>query len=111
MEYIKANGIEYATKSVTTGTNSISFTMKKQNITEIEEAFRQVTELTVSGEDKTIYGTYENLVFESATVYEDGTVRVIMHIKTKDELWKESVDSSQAEQDEAIAAMMFGGEE
>lgn len=111
MEIIKSNGVEYATKSVTTGTNSISFTMEGQEITAIEVAFREVTELEVIGDDKTVYGTYENLVFESATVYEDGTVRVIMHIKTKDELWRESIESSQAEQDEAIAVMMFGGEE
>lgn len=111
MEIIKANGVEYATKSVTTGTNSISFTMEGQEITATEAAFREVTELDVIGEDKTIYGTYENLVFESATVYEDGTVSVTMHIKTADELWKESVETSQAEQDEAIATMMFGGEE
>lgn len=110
MEIIKANGMEYSCKIVTTGVNSISFTVEEQEITAIEAAFREVTDLEVMGTDEVAYGTYENLVFESATVYEEGTVSVTMHIKTSDELWKESVEATQAEQDEAIAALMYGGE-
>lgn len=72
MEFIKANGVEYACKAVVTGISSITFSMEGQAVSDIEKAFRQVTELTVAGEDKEVYGTYEHLSFESATVYGDG---------------------------------------
>lgn len=109
MEYITANGTEYQCKTITTGMNNISFTMEGQTISAIETAFRQVTDLTVSGTDKVTYGTYENLSFESATVHEDGTVEVTMRIKTPTEMRLEALEQGQASlestqelQDEAI---------
>ena len=113
MEIIKANGVEYATKSVTTGSSNISFMMEGQEITATESAFREVTELEVMGEDKIVYGTYENLVFESATVYEDDTVSVTMHMKSDTEIRLENIEASQDIQDEAIvelAEIIAGGE-
>ena len=85
MEYITANGVEYACKAVVTGVGNISFSMEGQAVADIEKAFRPVTELTVSGGDGEVYGTYENLSFESATVYEDGRVMVTMHMKSATE--------------------------
>lgn len=108
MEFVKANGAEYACKAVVTGVGNISFSMEGQAVADIEEAFRPVAELTVSGEDKEVYGTYENLSFESATVYEDGTVMVTMHIKSKTELRFESLEQTQAEQDEVLAELLGG---
>lgn len=108
MEFIKANGAEYACKAVVTGVDSITFSMEGQAVADMEEAFRPVTELTVAGEDKEIYGTYKNLYFESATVYEDGTVMVTMHIKSKTELRFESLEQTQAEQDEVLAELLGG---
>ena len=77
MEYIKANGAEYAYSSAITGIDSISFLIVHQKVADMEEAFRPVTELTVAGEDREVYGTYKNLSFESAAVYGDGTVMVL----------------------------------
>lgn len=108
MEYIKANGVEYAYSSVITGIDSISFLIVHQKVADMEEAFRPVTELTVAGEDKEIYGTYKNLSFESATVYEDGRVMVTMHIKSATELRLENLEQTQAEQDEVLAELLGG---
>ena len=108
MEYITANGVEYACKAVVTGVDSITFSMEGQAVADMEKTFRPVTELTVAGEDKEIYGTYKNLSFESVTVYEDGTVMVTMHIKSDTEIRLESLEQTQAEQDEVIAELLGG---
>ncbi|MEE0512952.1 MAG: hypothetical protein UDD07_04705 [Lachnospiraceae bacterium] len=108
MEFIKANGAEYACKAVVTGVDSITFSMEGQAVADMEEAFRPVAELTVAGEDKEIYGTYKNLYFESATAYGDGTVMVTMHIKSETELRFESLEQTQAEQDEVLAELLGG---
>lgn len=108
MEYIKANGAEYAYSSVITGVDSISFLIEGQAVADMEKTFRPVTELTVAGEDKEIYGTYKNLSFVSATVYEDGSTMVTMHIKSDTEIRLESLEQTQAEQDEVIAELLGG---
>ena len=94
MEYIKANGVEYAYSSVITGIDSISFLIVHQKVADMEEAFRPVTELTVADENKEVYGVYKNLSFESATAYVDGTVMVTMHIKSDTELRFESLEQT-----------------
>ena len=109
MEYITANGVEYAVKSITTGVSQITFTLEGQSIGDIETAFRAVTELTVSGEDKATYGTYSNLSFESATVAADGSITVVMHIPSEQELRMAALEKAVAEHDEAIAEI-YGGE-
>ena len=108
MEFVKVNGVEYACKAVVTGVDSISFSIEGQAVADIETAFRPVTELTVAGEDKKIYGTYKNLSFESATVYEDGSTMVTMHIKSDTELRLESLEQTQAEQDEVLTELLGG---
>ena len=108
MEYITANGVEYACKAVVTGADSITFSMEGQAVADMEKTFRPVTELTVAGEDKEIYGTYKNLSFVSATVYEDGSTMVTMHIKSDTEIRLESLEQTQAEQDEVIAELLGG---
>ena len=108
MEHIKTNGVEYACKEVVTGVDSISFSIVGQAVADIEKAFRPVTELTVSGGDGEVYGTYENLSFESATVYEDGRVMVTIHMKSATELSLESLEQTQAEQDEVLAELLGG---
>lgn len=110
MEYITANDTEYECQTVTTGINTISFSMEGQEISRVEAAFKGVTELSVSGEDKAVYGTYENLSFESATVYGDGRICVAMHIPDLTEMRIIGLEATQAEQDEAIASLMYGGD-
>lgn len=113
MEYIKAGGIEYECQTVTTGTDSITFTMEGQAVESIHTAFKDVTELTVSGEDKKAYGIYSGLSFASAAVDADDTVSVTMLIRPDLERRLEKVEASQDIQDEAIvelAGIISGGE-
>ena len=109
MEFITAGGVRYAAKSVTTSTNQIRFVLEEQQIGDIEKAFRAVTDLIVSGEDEVVYGTYANLSFESATVVEDGSITVVMHIPTEQELRMATLEKAGVEHDEAIAEI-YGGE-
>lgn len=113
MEYIKAGGIEYECQKVTTGTDSITFTMEGQAVESIHTAFKDVTELTVSGEDKKAYGIYSGLSFASVSVDADDTVSVTMLIRPDLERRLEKVEASQDIQDEAIvelAGIISGGE-
>lgn len=113
MEYIKAGGIEYECQTVTTGTDSITFTMEGQAVESIHTAFKDVTELTVSGEDKKTYGIYSGLSFASAAVDADDNVSVTMLIRPDLERRLEKVEASQDIQDEAIvelAGIISGGE-
>lgn len=110
MEYITANGTEYECQSVTTSTEGIAFTLEG-NVSELATAFKTVTALTVSGEDKVVYGIYDNLSFSSALVDNQEIVTVSMGIKSDTEQRIEALETTQAEQDESIAALMFGGEE
>lgn len=108
-EYVTVNGVEYATKSVSTGVSQIVIVMEGQSISDIETEFRNATELTVSGEDKVVYGTYNNLEFVSAMVSADDSITVIMHIPSKEELRLAALEAAVADHDAAIAEI-YGGE-
>ena len=113
MEYIKANGIEYECQTVITGTDSITFIIGGQTVESIHTAFKDVTELTVSGEDKKAYGIYSGLSFALAAVDVDDIVSVTMFIRPDLERRLEKVEASQDIQDEAIvelAGIISGGE-
>ena len=108
-EIITVNGTAYSTENVTTGANSISFVLTDLTIEEAETAFKECESLTVGTED-TVYGEYPHVYFESVSKDVDGIVTRTMHIPTKEELQIKELQVSQAEQDEAIATLMFGGE-
>lgn len=113
MEYIKAGGIEYECQTVTTGTESITFIIGGQTVESIHKAFKDITELTVLGEDKKIYGIYSGLSFALASVDVDDIVTVTMLIKPDLERRLEKVEVSQDIQDGAIvelAGIISGGE-
>ncbi len=113
MEYIKAGGIEYECQKVTTGTDSITFIIGGQTVESIHKAFKDITELTISGEDKKTYGIYSGLTFSLASVDVDDIVTVTMLIKPDLELRLEKVEVSQDIQDGAIvelAGIISGGE-
>lgn len=113
MEHIKAGGIEYECQKVTTGTDSITFIIGGQTVESIHKAFKDVTELTILGEDKKIYGIYSGLSFALASVDTDDIVTVTMLIKPDLELRLEKVEISQDIQDGAIvelAGIISGGE-
>lgn len=105
MEIITSNGIQYNATKVTTSINSISFTVEGKTTEEMKTAFKDATTLTVSDSDGQEYGIYENLSFESVTEFEDGSVMVTMHIPSKIELQIKELQTSQAEQDTAIAEL------
>lgn len=111
MEYIKADGIEYECQTVTTGTDSITFTMEGQAVESIHTAFKDVTELTVSGEDKKAYGIYSGLSFASVTVNSNNNIIVKMLIKTPEEMRLDNLEKTQTEQDELLASILFGDTE
>ena len=113
MEYIKAGGIEYECQKVTTGTDSITFIIGGQTVESIHKAFKDITELTISGEDKKTYGIYSGLTFSLASVDVDDIVTVTMLIRPDLERRLEKVEASQDIQDEAIvelAGIISGGE-
>lgn len=108
-EIITVNGVSYAAQNVTTGANSISFVLTDLSTEEAEAVFRNADSITVGTEEE-VYGTYPNVSFQSVTKDVDSVVTVTMHIPTKEELQIKELQVSQAEQDEAIATLMFGGE-
>lgn len=103
MEFITANGVEYAAKHVTTTTNQIIITLEDQTISDIEPAFRAVTSLSVSGEDKQAYGEYDHLSFESAEVLASGEIVVTIRIKSETELRLDEISETLRVQDGAIS--------
>lgn len=111
-EIITVNGVKYTVHDVSTGTNSISFVVEKITLDEAEEIFKNVTALTVApADDADAYGDYSHVKFASVSKDADGNITVTMHILTQVELQIRDLQTTQAEQDEAIATMMFGGEE
>lgn len=114
-EIITANGVKYTVQNLNTGLNTISFMVQGLTVEDAEAAFRNVASLTVGtiGTDETediIYGEYPNVIYESITKDAEDNITITMHIPTKNELQIAELQESQAEQDEAIATIMFGGE-
>ncbi len=109
-EIITASGAHYTVENVTTGINTISFTVTDPAAGDVEAVFKEVKELTVGDTKGTVYGEYPDVEFESLMISADGKVAVTMHILDATEKQIRELQVSQAEQDEAIAAMMFGGE-
>lgn len=106
-EIIKVNGVAYAAQNVTTGVNTIRIVLTELTVEEAEEVFRSAESLTVGTEEE-VYGDYPNVSFEAVTKDVDGNVSVTMHILTKEEIQIKELQTSQAEQDEAIADL-YGG--
>lgn len=103
MEFITANGVEYAAKLVTTTASQVIMTFEDRSIADMETTFRQATDLTVSGEDRAVYGTYTGLAFDRATVLASGDVVVTMRVKTETEQRLDALEDAQRVQDGAIS--------
>lgn len=110
MEKIIINNMEILCTTVTTGVNSLTAIFYGKTADEAVEIFKSATEFKVAGEVGEPYGFYHNLKFVSATVYEDGSVGVTMHIMSDAEIRLEELEVTQAEQDEAIAGLIGGVE-
>lgn len=109
-EYVIIGKENYKTESVTTGVDTIRFTLSDMEIATAVEKFKDTTDLSVSSEDLKLYGVYSNLTFVSATADADGLVTVVFHIARPEEIRLAALEKSQAEQDDAIAELL-GGEE
>lgn len=107
MEIITVNGVKYDTITILTSANSISFTLIDGNITTLKNFFKDTTSLSISDSETPdiIYGKYKNLSFESISEDVNGRITVTMHIPTALELAIVQLQSSQVDQDEAIAEL------
>lgn len=112
-EYVIIGEENYKTKSVTTGINSIKFTLADMPIADAVEKFSDVSELKIAGEDLKPYGFYKNLTFASATVDAESLVTIEFHIASATEIRLANLEATQDMQDGAILelANMIGGEE
>lgn len=112
MEYVIVNEERIACSSVTTNSDSISFTVANGDVAALKEKFKAVTEIEIApSEDASSYGVYADLSFVSATIYANDDVTVVMHIPSAEEKRISALEKSQAEQDETIAEIAFGGGE
>lgn len=95
-EFLEANGNIYECESVTTGIDSITFTIANGNATDLEQAFRTVSSLTTTLEgEENPSGYYDHLKFDSITTHEDGSVSVTMHIKGEVERRLDALEEGQ----------------
>lgn len=109
-EYVTSEGESYKTESVTTGLNSIAFTLSDMSIADAVSKFASVTELDVSGADLQPYGVYQNLTFASAEVDAAGLVTVRFIIASATDVRLAALEQSQAEQNVVIADILYGGD-
>ena len=107
MEYINVNGKEYQCNAITSE-NSITLELGEGKITETVEQFGNVTRLEIDGEDKEVLGIYEDIKFKSATVTAEGNVMVTMDLQNDMVSRLSALETSQEEQDEAIAEIVGG---
>lgn len=115
-EIIKIDGVSYTATKMSTGTNTISFTLSDLTVEEVYTAFKNARSLTV-GDGTNTYGNYPNVEFESVTIDAEENITVVMHILNRIEVQIRELQAAQAElqvataeHDEVIAAMIFGGE-
>lgn len=116
-ETITVGGVKFTAANVTTGLNSISFMLPDLTEDEAKAAFKNAKSLSV-GEGKTAYGEYPDVEFLSITIGANESVTVTMHILSETERQIRELQTSQAEfqvsqaeQDEVIAEMLYGGGE
>ena len=110
-EIITAGGVSYTTTNVTTGTDTISFTISDITVGEAHAVFKSVESLEVGEEEGAAYGLYPYVRFDRLTIYADDSITVTMRIPTEIERQISALQVSQAEQDEAIAELLYGGGE
>lgn len=119
-QYVIINGTEYECKA-TSELHYLFFTFSDKTVDEVKDIFTGVTSLQITGDDKIVYGTYENLKFVSVeetfgefVENSDGisTVETFvvakLYIKSKTEVDIDNLKISQNEQDEILAELVYG---
>lgn len=108
-EIITVGGTNYTTTKVSTGMDAISFTISGMTADEAYEIFKNATSLEVGEAEGAAYGLYPDVKFDQLTIYADESITVTMRIPTETEKQISALQISQAEQDEAIAELLYGG--
>ena len=119
-QYVIINGTEYECKA-TSELHYLFFTFSDKTVDEVKDIFTGVTSLQITGDDKIVYGTYENLKFVSVEETfgdfvensdETSTLETFviakLYIKSQTEVDIENLKISQNEQDEILAELVYG---
>ena len=119
-QYVIINGTEYECKA-TSELHYLFFTFSDKTVDEVKDIFTGVTSLQIAGDDKIVYGTYENLKFVSVEETfgefvensdETSTLETFviakLYIKSKTEVDIDNLKISQNEQDEILAELVYG---
>ena len=119
-QYVIINGNEYECKA-TSELHYLFFTFSGKTVDEVKDIFTGVTSLQITGDDKIVYGTYENLKFVSVEETfgefvensdETSTLETFviakLYIKSKTEVDIDNLKISQNEQDEILAELVYG---
>ncbi len=116
-EFVTANGRIFECTGIETKIGKITARMASGSADEMASFFSGVTEFKTSTESEgKVHGTYSNLEFIKASIKADGSVEVEMRILSEQEIEmaalkesQEALKESQAEQDELLAGLMYGG--
>ena len=117
-QFVIINGTEYECKA-SSELHYLLFSFTDKTADEVKNIFTDVTSLMIAGEDKVVYGTYENLKLASVeevfnnqenddSVINAITVVAKMYIKTQMEVDVDNLKETQNEQDELIAELLYG---
>ena len=117
-QYVIINGTEYECKA-SSELHYLLFTFTNKTVNEVKSIFADVTSLEIAGEDKVVYGTYENLQLVSVeeVLYDptdesaDCTTSYVvakLYIKSQMEVDIENLKVTQNEQDEILAELVYG---
>lgn len=117
-QFVIINGTEYECKA-SSELHYLLFSFADKTVDEVKNIFTDVTSLMIAGEDKVVYGTYENLKLVSVeevfnnqesddSVIDAITVIAKMYIKTQMEVDVDNLKVTQNEQDELIAELLYG---
>lgn len=104
-EFVTIDGITYATENVSTGLDTISFSITEMAIEKALETFKPATELSVSKDGEEPHGVYANLKFASATVDADRLVTVTFRIASDMEKRMENIETSMSVLADGLADM------
>ena len=111
-QFVIINGTEYECKA-SSELHYLLFSFTDKTVDEVKNIFTDVTSLMIAGEDKVVYGTYENLKLVSVEEVfnnqeSDDSVIAKMFIKTQMEVDVDNLKVTQNEQDELIAELLYG---
>ena len=110
--YVKIGDKQYKTGLTVETAIAISFCVYDMTVDKAAEVFADATEFCILDSDgKTEKGIYKNLSFTSATVDATGTVTVNMALADDTAVRLSGLEKTQAEQDEVLASLLFGGGE